>query len=698
MKKYKKQIYLFLLVSLIIVMTGFAVLFYNFRKQEILQEHLIAVTDALTQVDVLSSNLLQLESDKRGYQLTGDSAFLASFDTIKKSCSRIIAALRQNSAAGTGTMELIKLDSLVQLRLANLDSGLFVFIKNGLAPAVAFMQLKNKKDTREQLSVQLAKITTGLRKKLKDNTGMINQRSSRNRTGFLILAGFYILLMFFAARRFTRAQKKVIETHARFKEAQRIAKIGSWEWDFASGKLVWSQEQYRLFGEERSSFNLTYTAYLSHLSANDQQLLRELVKDAIEGKTVFAVEHEIVRKDGTSLRVFEQGTVLFDVLKRPTGMFGTTQDISERFKTEQELRLTKTKFKAIFDNTADGIYQSTKDGKFIMANESMAAIFGYASAAELLATVTDISSQLYADPEERKTMTSLIKANGHIENHEMQMLTKSRQTIWVSANIRIIRDAAGEISYFEGTLEDITMRKKAEEEILELNRNLDQFANITAHDLQEPIRMVSGFLGLLHKKYNDVIDEQGQSYIYRAKDGADRMSILIKDLLEYSRSGNTPAKKVLVDLDTVLDLVDRDLSIAMADTGTILRIPVELPVVLGNQSALYRLFLNLISNAIKFRKKDTIPEVVLSVIGRENEWEFTVADNGIGISPEDQSKLFKAFQRLHRREEYPGTGLGLVTCKKIVENLGGKIWIKSEPGKGTTFHFTLCKVMEYETA
>jgi light-regulated signal transduction histidine kinase (bacteriophytochrome) len=206
--------------------------------------------------------------------------------------------------------------------------------------------------------------------------------------------------------------------------------------------------------------------------------------------------------------------------------------------------------------------------------------------------------------------------------------------------------------------------------------------------------MVSGFLGLLDKKYTDVIDEQGKSYIYRAKDGADRMSILIRDLLEFSRSGNKSAKKEPVDLASVMDLVNKDMSIVMTDTGASLHVPDYLPTVMGTQSAIYRLFLNLTSNGIKFRKKDTAPQVSIAVNELPDFWEFTVQDNGIGIKKEDQPKLFNAFQRLHRRDEYPGTGLGLVTCKKIVEVHGGRIWITSEYGKGTCFHFTLPKMQE----
>jgi PAS domain S-box-containing protein len=389
--------------------------------------------------------------------------------------------------------------------------------------------------------------------------------------------------------------------------------------------------------------------------------------------------------------VFEQGTVLYDESRKPIGMFGTTQDVTERKIAEKELQIAQQKFRAIFDNTADGIYQSTTDGKFIMANPSMAKIFGYDSPEEMISTVTNIGRQLYADPVERNKMAEQIIANGHVENYEVQVLTKTQDVIWVSANIRAVKNEEGTIIFFEGTLEDITERKNAEEEILQLNKNLDQFANITAHDLQEPIRMVSGFLGLLEKKYSDVVDEQGKSYIYRAKDGADRMSILIRDLLEFSRSGNKAAKKSQVNLSEVMDLVNKDLSIVVADTNTSLHVPDDLPVINGTHSALYRLFLNLISNGIKFRKKDTAPEINLTVNELDDCWEFKLTDNGIGVAQKDQPKLFQAFQRLHRRDEYPGTGLGLVTCKKIVETHGGRIWMTSEPGEGTTFHFTITK-------
>jgi PAS domain S-box-containing protein len=531
-------------------------------------------------------------------------------------------------------------------------------------------------------------------------------------------------------------------------------------------------------------------------------------------------------KDGT---LFWSDTTIVPMIGdhgKPTQFITIRSDITEKKNAEKELINTQKKFQAIFDNTADGIYQSTIEGRFIMVNPSMARIFGYDSPEEMMTLVTNIGEQIYADPAERKRMAGIIMEVGHVEDFELRVVKKSKEIIWVSANIRVVRDGKGAISYFEGVLEDITDKKKAEEqlrnlsgrlqlalkatrvgiwdwdivnnftiwddemfkmydvdrnnyttitsewesavhpddlsrvkeeieaavngerefdsefrviwkdksihhikahalvqrdvngkalrmigtnediteqklaeeEILQLNRNLDQFANITAHDLQEPIRMVSGFLGLLEKKYDNVLDEQGKSYVFRAKDGADRMSILIRDLLEYSRSGNKTAKKEPVNLNQVMDLVNKDMSIVMSDTGAKLHVPPSLPTVTGTQSALYRLFLNLISNGIKFRKKDTAPEIWLTFEEESDHWRFTLQDNGIGVKEEDQPKLFNAFQRLHRRDEYPGTGLGLVTCKKIVEVHGGRIWMTSEYGKGTAFHFTLPKLLMSQAA
>lgn len=692
MKRYKRKILVFLIVSLLIVVGSFTILFLNFRKQLSLQDRILVLQANLTHTDSIITNLLQLESDKRAFQITSDISYLRNFYAIRTGCNGSIDRLKSNVSDKSIISIISEVDRLMELRLANMDSGLAVFRKNGPEAAILFMQDPSKRSIRERLAIQLHSLKSSFQEALQSTTAGINKKSEQNIIGLLVLVLVFISLMLIATRTFRRAQHRVIMNHLKFKEAQRIAKIGSWEWNFKTNRLKWSQEQFRIFGETRGEFELTYKGYLNHFPLQDQQKIMDLMHNAIETKTEFIIEHDIYRRGGTSLTVLERGSLILDKDNNPIGMFGTTQDISERKDYEKQLLQAELKYRAIIDNSADGIYQSTPDGKFVMVNPSMAGIFGYASPAEMINQVQNIGIQIYADPEDRQNMAEIITRQGHIENYEMQVLKKDGSRIWVSANIRILRNDDGAVQFYEGILEDISDRKRAEEEILQLNKSLEQFANITAHDLQEPIRMVSGFLGLLEKKYAAALDEQGKGYIFRAKDGADRMSILIRDLLEFSRSGNKAAKKEPVNLESVIDLVQKDMSIVMQDTSAGLYVPEQMPVVEGTHSALYRLFLNLVSNGIKFRKKDTSPQVSILLNEQNDCWEFTVQDNGIGVPEKDQPKLFQAFQRLHRKEDYPGTGLGLVTCKKIVETHGGKIWMTSEFGKGTAFHFTLPKM------
>jgi light-regulated signal transduction histidine kinase (bacteriophytochrome) len=256
-------------------------------------------------------------------------------------------------------------------------------------------------------------------------------------------------------------------------------------------------------------------------------------------------------------------------------------------------------------------------------------------------------------------------------------------------------------------------------ELKRSNEELEQFAYVASHDLQEPLRMVTNYLQLLENRYKMQLDPKAQDFIGIAVDGAVRMHQLIGDLLTYSRVGT--AAKPLVPTNTSDVLKNSLLNLKVALDETAARVTIDpLPVVQGDPVQLTQLFQNLIGNALKFRSEKT-PEIHISAkadgascpvpplegasataesrtLGAEpqtastqspTEWQFSVRDNGIGIPPKDFDRIFLIFQRLHTREKYPGTGIGLALCKKIVERHGGRIWVESEPGQGTTFHFTL---------
>jgi signal transduction histidine kinase len=247
----------------------------------------------------------------------------------------------------------------------------------------------------------------------------------------------------------------------------------------------------------------------------------------------------------------------------------------------------------------------------------------------------------------------------------------------------------------EQTLEaEIAQRKRAEKELRHLtedlkrsNTDLEQFAYAASHDLQEPLRGIAGFANLLEKHYKGKLDRKADEFINYIIDGTKRMQVLIKDLLEYSRVSAQGTVFRPTNCSVALEQAIYNLRSAIKESGAELTYDL-LPTVMGDEAQLSSLFQNLIGNAIKFRNQQQL-KIHISAQRKENEWVFSIRDNGIGIDPEQAERIFVIFQRLHAREEYPGTGIGLAICKKVVERYGGKIWVESEPAKGSTFYFTI---------
>jgi light-regulated signal transduction histidine kinase (bacteriophytochrome) len=250
-----------------------------------------------------------------------------------------------------------------------------------------------------------------------------------------------------------------------------------------------------------------------------------------------------------------------------------------------------------------------------------------------------------------------------------------------------------EDTYLVSTM-DVTEIKKNQQRAEELayrlehsNAELQQFAYVASHDMQEPLRMVTSYLDLLHRKYGSELDSKAKEYITFAVDGAERMRELINDLLEYSRVESRPMKLEDVDVNKLVDEVVKDLHVAIVEAKAEVFVG-PLPTIVADKMKIKQVFQNLISNAVKFH--GAVPLVVaVSAHRMEGEWKFAVQDNGIGIDPKYKEKIFEMFQRLHTKEEYPGTGIGLAITKKIVEQHGGRIGVESELGKGSTFYFTM---------
>jgi signal transduction histidine kinase len=219
------------------------------------------------------------------------------------------------------------------------------------------------------------------------------------------------------------------------------------------------------------------------------------------------------------------------------------------------------------------------------------------------------------------------------------------------------------------------------------NAELEQFAYVVSHDLQEPLRMVASYVQLLEERYKDQLDSNAREFIAYAVDGATRMKQMITDLLAYSRVGKNAKEIVAVACEAALGQACADLRASITEAAAEISHG-PLPTVLGNADQFTHLFQNLVGNAIKFRSQAP-PRIHVSAELNEQEWVFSVRDNGIGLDTQFADRIFMVFQRLHRREDYPGTGIGLAIARKIVEHRGGRIWVESEPGQGATFHFTV---------
>lgn len=238
-----------------------------------------------------------------------------------------------------------------------------------------------------------------------------------------------------------------------------------------------------------------------------------------------------------------------------------------------------------------------------------------------------------------------------------------------------------------------TLNRKLEEQADKLrtsNEDLENFASVASHDLKEPLRMVRNFMGLLQQNYSDKLDDKANRYIHFAVDGAQRMTVLIDDLLEFSRIGRKYTEVEERDVGEIVNEVIKYYETTIASEEAVVRVG-KMPVIPCVPMLLRRLFQNLIGNALKYHARDRVPEIEIEAEEKEDCWQFSVSDNGIGIEKEYKEEIFVLFKRLHSTEEYSGTGMGLAMCKKIVEQHGGRIWVESEVGKGSTFCFTIKK-------
>ena len=376
------------------------------------------------------------------------------------------------------------------------------------------------------------------------------------------------------------------------------------------------------------------------------------------------------------------------------GAIGVANDISERRQAEVGLEESELRFRTVAQSANDAIISADSNGNIMFWNTGAHRIFGYTESEVVGWPLTMLIPQRYRDDHQKGLERVRATGETRVVGKTLALHAVRKDGTEFPIELSLAKWETGEGTFFTGMLRDDTERKRAQEalqqyaeELGRSNSDLQQFAYVASHDLQEPLRMVSSYTQLLARRYQGKLDADADEFIGYAVDGAFRMQDLINDLLAYSRIGTNGNPVEMADVNSVFDGVVASLRLTIENNdAAVTRDP--LPTVRADASELVQILQNLIVNAIKFHG-DEPPRVHVSAQRSGDEWLFSVRDNGIGIEPEYGDRIFGIFQRLHTRDKYPGTGIGLAICKKVVERHAGRIWVESEAGKGSVFYFTL---------
>jgi PAS domain S-box-containing protein len=494
-------------------------------------------------------------------------------------------------------------------------------------------------------------------------------------------------------------------------ETGRLAKVGGWEIDLKANTLYWSETTYKIH-EIEPDFVPNLETAINFYAPEAIPVISGCVERAMKNGESFDEELELITAKKNRIWVRAVGKAYREKGKivKIGGMF---QDINERklaeiesLRKSEQLQSLSNELENIIDSIPGLVFYKDTKNRYIRVNKYICDAHKMSKKQLEGLSLNDLyprgQAQAYYEDDLQVIRSRQSKIN----------IDEPWGDRWVSTSKIPYLNETGEVIGVIGVSMDVTERKLAEEELkkhrdhleelvnertMELdnaiiglkrsNQELEQFAYVASHDLQEPLRMVSSYTQLLERRYKDQLDQDARDFIFFAVDGANRMQHLINDLLDYSRVTTRGKPFAKLDLSTVLGHAIANLQKKVQETGALI-VNDDLPFVYGDEVQLVRVFQNLLDNAMKFRGTDP-PRINVSAKTLDEKIQISITDNGIGIDKIYSDRVFTIFQRLHTKIEYPGTGIGLAICKRTIERHGGKIWFESEPGKGTTFYFTL---------
>jgi len=462
---------------------------------------------------------------------------------------------------------------------------------------------------------------------------------------------------------------------------------GAWDWDLAGGEVWWSQEMYELWGVE-SGKQMGLDNSLALVHEQDRERLRKSVEASLANRSDFQCEFRIRHAVKGERWMASYGRPVHDEHGDALRLLGITLDITERKLAQEALQQSEERLKRSQEIAHLGSWELDLEKNELTWSDEVYRIFGL-QPRQFGATYEAFLDAVH--PDDRQTVDDAyagsLRDGRDTYEVEHRVVRPDGEIRYVHEKCEHHRDSSGRIIRSAGMVHDITEQKRAQEALERSNRELEQFAYVASHDLQEPLRAVVGFLQLLQSQYGEHIDGKGQHYIERSVKAGHRMQTLIRELLTLSRVNTNGATFAPTNLNhLVKDVLDNLQSIIREKNADITC--ARLPNLKVDAAQIQSLFQNLIINALRYNESQKIV-IEIGCLEQDNTYHFFVKDNGIGILPRFYERIFMVFQRLHTDAEYPGTGLGLALCKKIVERHGGTIWVESEPEEGSTFHFTL---------
>jgi PAS domain S-box-containing protein len=685
------------------------VLSYRSNGNQAGSEEWVAHTQEVlaTLAEVLSSENEAI-SARQGYFITSESMFLRNYETSAAATFTKLARVRQLTADNAPQQRrLDSLEPLITRRLRLLGQLIHSQGKNPSDVVVQSRETLEGEEIQARVGDLLAEMAGTERILLQSR--IADAGFAKRLAIFTILFGtslalglvgacFYLLQQKFTEQ--ARVEEALLANEVKFRGILESAPDAMVITDAQSLIVLVNAETERLFGYRREELigQPVDTLVPKRFRAAHPHQRHEYVAHPRTRSMASGLELCGLRKDGIEF----PAEISLSPLETREGLFisSAVRDISRRKKAEEALRGSEIRLRMAIEAAEIGTWFWNIQQDEISWSEKFRMLFGLTSDAKL--TYREILEVIHPDDRERvdRSVKNTVE-QGVPYDIEYRIIWPDSSVHWIRAKGRAQRSPEGVAVSMQGIVMDITEHKEAQEvlkynearerrtaELKRSNDELQQFAYIAAHDLQEPLRMIFSYTQLLAQRYKGRLDSDADDFIAYAMDGVHRMQRLIEDLLAYCRVGTTGRELCKTSSEDAMNQALLNLRAAIQESGGVVTHD-PLPTVIADSTQLVQLFQNVIGNAIKYRSAE-LPRVHVSAKRNGNdEWTFSTRDNGLGIDPKYFQKIFVMFQRLHGREEFSGTGIGLTVCKKIVERHGGRMWVDSEPGKGSTFYFTL---------